>query len=101
MEMEKSRIVWDVTPELKNQIQTKAKENNQSISGYLEMLVAQDLSTTEIDTYAETHQKEILSGVLINIKTVINHPIFQNHADELMRANLNNAREVLQSYVNW
>lgn len=99
--MEKSRIVWDVTPELKNQIQTKAKENNQSISGYLEMLVTQDLSITERDTYAETHQREILSKVLVNVKTVINHPSFQNHADDIMRANLNNAREELQRYVNW
>ena len=65
------------------------------------MLVTQDLSTVERDTYAETHQKEILSGVLVNIKTVMNHPIFQNHADELIRTNLNNAREVLQGYVNW
>ena len=101
MEMEKTRIVWEVTPELKNQIQTKAKENSQSISRYLDMLVTQDLSTTQRDTYAETHQREILSSVLVNIKTVSNHPIFQHHADELMKANLNNAMEVLQSYVKW
>lgn len=101
MNQEKARIVLDVTPEFKGQIQTKAKENNQSVSGYLTMLVVQDLSATQIDTYAETHQREILSGVLVNIKTVMNHPIFQNRADDIMKTNLNDAREVLQSYVNW